>query len=167
MTIAATVESCLERHRLPYALISHPRAVSSRETAAAAAVAPHQIAKAVLLHDERGYLMVVLPSHCYVPLRELSERLGRNLRLAQDSELAALFGDCEAGAVPPLGPDYGIETLVDEALFRQPHVCFVPGGHTGLLCVTQDAFRTLMRDARPAAIACAAEPAPDPAPGTR
>lgn len=152
MSIAATVESCLERYRLPYAIISHPRAVSSRETAAAAAVAPDQIAKAVVLCDARDFLMVVLPSHRHVPLRRLSQRLGRNLRLADDDELAALFGDCEAGAVPPLGPHYGLETLVDEALFRQPHVCFVAGGHHGLLCVAQDAFRTLMQGARRAAV---------------
>lgn len=153
MTIAATVESCLERHRLPYALISHPRAISSRETAAAAAVSPDQIAKAVLLRDGRGYLMVVIPSDRYVPLRRLSQRLGRELQLAEDADLTGLFGDCEAGVVPPLGPDYGIETLVDEALFRQPHVCFVAGGHHGLLCVTQDAFRTLMQGAQRAAVA--------------
>lgn len=150
MTIAATVESCLERRRLPYALISHPRAVSSRETATAAAVAPDQIAKAVVLHDGNGYLMAVIPSHRHVPLRRLSQQLGRSLRLVEDAELAGLFGDCEA--IPPLGPDYGIDTIVDEALFGHRHVCFVAGDHHGLLCVTQESFQALMQGARRAQV---------------
>lgn len=158
MPIAATVEFCLERHQLPYALISHPRAESSRDTAAAAAVAPAQIAKAVMLRDERGYLMAVVPSDREVPLPRLSQQLDRDLRLVGNTELASLFGDCEVGAIPPLGPDYGYETVVDETLFRHRHVCFVAGGHTGLLCVTQDAFRVLMQGAQRAPLV---EAAPD------
>lgn len=152
MSIAKTVESCLERHRVAYDVISHPRTQSSDATAKAVTVARRQIAKAVMLGDEQGYLMAVVPGDAHVDVERLSDRLGRRLRLVEQSTFAHLFTDCEFGAVPPLGPAYGIETIIDDRVLAQGRVCFVGGDHDELICVDREAFRLLTAGAHHATL---------------
>lgn len=152
MSIARTVESCLERHRIPYEIICHPHSLTSDETARVATVSPHQIAKPVILGDEQGYLMAVVPGDYHVDVDELSHRLGRDFRLVDESTLAHLFNDCELGAVPPLGPAYGVETIVDDRVLEQTQVCFVAGDHDKLVRVEGTAFRLLTAGAHRASI---------------
>lgn len=155
MTIAKTVVGCLERHRVPYEIISHPRSMTSSDTAKAASVSPCQIAKPVILGDEQGYMMAVVPGDAQVDVAEISRRLGRRLRLVDEGTLAHLFTDCELGAIPPLGPAYGVDTLVDDRVLGEAHVCFVAGDHDELVCVDGEAFRLLIQGARHAPIGCA------------
>ena len=63
----------------------------------------------------------------------------------EEDEFARLFGDCEAGAVPPLGPAYRIETYLDDALTSLANVYFEAGDHRTLIHVTGDEFHRLMR----------------------
>ncbi len=147
MAIAKTVESYLERYALPYDVISHPRSMSCRETARVATVPARQIAKAVILHDDAGYLMAVIPGDTHVEIDALSRRLERRLQLASEARLAQLFGDCEPGAIPPLGPAYGLDTIVDDRVFDQGHVCFVAGDHDELVRVEREAFLILLHGA--------------------
>jgi len=72
MTMAKTVEGCLERHYLPYSVIFHSRALCSRDTAQAAAVPAERIAKAVLLADANGYVMAVVPGDSHVVVDVIS-----------------------------------------------------------------------------------------------
>lgn len=147
MVIARTVEDCLERNNVSYAVISHRPATTSRDTAAAAAVLPSRIAKPVILKDSRGYVMVVVPGDCHVEVDKAGRQLNRRLHLAAEAEFAHLFGDCEAHAIPPLGPCYGIETVVDDRLLQQNDVCFVSGDHDELICVDREVFLTLVKGA--------------------
>ena len=52
------------------------------------------------------------------------------------------------GAVPPTGPAYDLETLVDEELDKQPEVYFESGDHRTLVHVTGDGFQRLMSEAQ-------------------
>jgi Ala-tRNA(Pro) deacylase len=104
------------------------------------------LAKSVVLEDEQGYLMVVLPSSRRVDVGELQRQLKRNLGLASESELAQLFADCEIGALPALGPAYGMETVVDDAIAEQPDIYFEAGDHEQLVHVTAEVFQTLLGD---------------------
>ncbi len=148
MGIARTVESCLERNNVAYDIISHRPSTTSRETAAAATVLPCQIAKPVILGDSRGYVMVVVPGDRHVEVEKVSHQLNRRLRLAAETDLAHLFRDCEARAIPPLGPSYGIETILDDRLLEQNEICFVSGDHDELIRVNREVFLTLLQGAR-------------------
>ena len=110
-------------------------------------VPPEQLAKAVILSDRRGFLMAVIPGNRHVSLDDLWKKLGRRLSLAPESRLAPVFRDCESGAIPPLGPAYGMETIVDNSLVGQPEVYFESGDHRGLIRVDGEEFLTLLRDA--------------------
>jgi Ala-tRNA(Pro) deacylase len=148
MTIARTVAGALERNRAAFTVVHHARAMSVLDTARAARVLPEAVAKAVVLCDDGGYVMAVLPGNRHVRIRALSERLGRHLELAREARIAPVFEDCEVGAIPPMGCAYGMETVVDESLVGQNQVYFVAGGHEELVCVKGAEFLRLLGEAK-------------------
>ena len=148
MAIAETVQRFLEQHSVEYDLISHPHSGSSHETAEAAHVSEDHIAKAVIVKDMAGYAMVVVPASNWVDVEHLRKELNRDLHLATEEELAKLFSDCEAGAVPPLGPAYGVETFLDQALTSLANIYFEAGDHEQLVHMAGDDFRTLLGGVR-------------------
>jgi len=146
MTIASTVSDCLAEHDVAYDILTHAHTASSGESAEASHVPGARLAKSVVLEDEQGYVMVVLPSSRRVDMGELHRQLKRNLGLATETELGHLFKDCEIGALPALGPAYGMETVVDDAIAEQPDIYFEAGDHEQLVHVSAEVFQTLMGD---------------------
>jgi Ala-tRNA(Pro) deacylase len=147
MTIAASVENYLTQAGVRYDVIPHHHTSTSAFSAQAAHVPGERLAKCVMLEDDRGYLMAVLPATRKVDLGALHRALGRELGLATESELTGLFSDCEPGALPPLGRAYGIETIVDNSLVSAQDVYFESGDHCALLHVSGNDFLRLMGDA--------------------
>ena len=148
MTIAASVMNTLTSAHITYEVVDHPESLSSGETAYLAHVPDDHIAKGVLLKDEVGCLLVVIPADHWVNFKRLREELGRDLQLAEEAEIERLFMDCAPGAVPPLGMVYGVETLLDEALNSLAHVYFEAGDHERLIKVDAGQFKSLMQGVR-------------------
>jgi Ala-tRNA(Pro) deacylase len=152
MSIAASVDSYLSRSGVPYDLVPHVRTSNSSQSAQAAHVSGNQIAKCVMLQDDRGYVMAILPASHRLDVDALDEQLGRSLSMADENELARMFMDCEPGALPPLGKAYGIEAVVDEDLLTADDVYFEAGDHLALVHVSGMDFLKLMGDAPLASI---------------
>lgn len=148
MAIAETVQRFLEQQKVHYDLVAHPHSGSSHETAVAAHVSDDHIAKAVMVKDTAGYAMVVVPGSHWVEVEHLRKELNRDFHLAAEDDFAKLFGDCEPGAVPPLGPAYGIETYLDEAISSLANVYFESGDHEQLVHTTGEDFQRLLGGVR-------------------
>ena len=148
MSLAETVRRYLTEHEVEFEPIPHPKTASSRETAHAAHVREDHVAKAVIIKDRQGIAMVVIPGSNWVKLEAINEELDRDFELAEEAEAEALFNDCQPGAIPPLGPAYGIETYVDEQLMSLANVFFEGGDHTHLVQVNGRAFHELLKGAR-------------------
>jgi Ala-tRNA(Pro) deacylase len=133
MPIAKTVKWFLDSHHMSYEILQHRHTSSSAETADAAYIWGDQLAKSVLLEDEHGYVIAVLPASRRVDLKRLRRQLDRNLELASEAELGEIFEDCEVGAVPPLGPAYGIPVVYDDHLRKLGSVYFEAGDHEDLI----------------------------------
>jgi len=144
MAIATTVSNYLAEHGIDYDILSHPHTATSGQSAQASHVPGTRLAKSVILEDDLGYLMVVVPSSRQVDLGEIHRQMKRNLGLATESELGQLFQDCEIGALPALGPAYGIETVVDDLIAEQPDIYFEAGDHEQLIHVSAEAFNSLL-----------------------
>jgi len=144
MTIASRVANYLVEQDADFDLLDHPHSATSMESAQLAHVPGDRIAKSVVLEDDRGYLLAVLPASCRVDLGELHRQTQRSLGLATEYELGALFEDCEPGAVPPLGPAYDIETIIDDTLAEQPDIYFEAGDHEQLVHVSGETFGALL-----------------------
>jgi Ala-tRNA(Pro) deacylase len=148
MNIAPRVQDYLAAQQCAYDVVSHAHSANSIETAHEAHVPAGALAKAVVLKDPRGYVLAVLPSTRHVVLSKLGRALHREpLELASEAELSDLFGDCEWGALPPLGRLYGLPTVVDEALDREREVYFEAGDHEHLVHMAQAEFYRLTSDA--------------------
>ena len=139
MAHALTVGDFLERQHLEHELVSHARTGSSLESARAARIPPERVAKGVLLNADGRYLLAVTRANCYLDLDALRRQLHGSVELATAEDLESVFDDCALGAVPPLGPAYGIECIWDEQLMDEPDLYFELGDHRHLVHVrTQD-----------------------------
>jgi len=148
MSLAKTVDYALSLTRVDYQILRHHHTSTALGTARTARVDPAELAKAVVLKDQIGPLLAVVPASERLDLDRLRETLRRpGLDFLPEDQLDALFYDCDKGAIPPLGPDYRVPTVVDTRLRDADNVYFEAGDHEDLVHVNQTSFRTLMRGA--------------------
>ena len=154
MSMANRLADYLIEQDADFELINHPHSSTSMESAQLAHVPGALLAKSVVLEDDRGYLLAVIPASCKLDLGELHRQTNRNLELANEYELRALFEDCETGAIPPFGTVYGVETIVDENLVEESDIYFEAGDHEQLVHVSAETFETLMGDVQHSGFSC-------------
>jgi Ala-tRNA(Pro) deacylase len=145
MSLPARLTRYLDQRGARYELRMHDHSRTSAQTARMAQVPPAQLAKSVLLEDEDGCVMAVVPADQMVMVGELARLLGRKaLHLSDEASLAAWFDGCEPGAVPPVGMAWDVETVVDDALGQAPVVYLEGGDHECLLQMSREQFLALM-----------------------
>ena len=144
MPIATTLKSYLDSHEVQYSSVAHPHTESAVDSAKSAHVPPHQMAKAVVLEDSAGFIVAVLPSSNRLNLGWVNEELERDLKLATEVELKALFKDCETGAVPALSNAYGLKVIWDDQLKHASDIYIEAGDHEHLIHLLGEDFRQLM-----------------------
>lgn len=147
MAIAAALETFLRSRHVDYEIVRHPRTLSSMRTAQAAHVPGDRLAKSVLLEDDAGYLMAVIPSTHRIDLGKLHHQLQRRVGLAIEKEVTELFPDCDPGAIPAIGAAYRVDTIIEDVLLRQPDIYFEAGDHEALVHLSGAAFTAMMADA--------------------
>lgn len=149
MAISNKLRLYLKQHDVKYRLVSHPHSTSSMESAEKAHVPGDALAKGILVKEEGEYLMVVLPSDYYIELDTLHKLLGKEVEMAQEAELIGLLPDCELGAIPAVGPVFGIKTIWDPntSLGKEEQVFFEAGDHEHLVKVSGKQFHELMAEA--------------------
>lgn len=147
MSVAPTIAQALRCKGIEFTLVEHDHTVTSAGSAHAAHVDEARLAKGVLLKDSGGLVLAVLPASESVDLERLARMLHRPLKLASEDDIGEAFYDCERGAVPPLGEEYQIPTIVDERFREMDEVFFEAGDHERLVHVTAGDFARLMDDA--------------------
>ncbi|HEY7326014.1 MAG TPA: YbaK/EbsC family protein [Gemmataceae bacterium] len=110
------ISDYLTEQRIDFERLPHPPAFSAQKRAKYLRLPGRQVAKSVLLAGPSGFLLAVLPATHQVDTRALSAHLGGPVRLANDSEIAEVFRDCEWGVVSPFGTRYGLSTLLDDSI---------------------------------------------------
>ena len=148
MAIARRLKWYLDAQGVDYEVLPHPHSSTSEETARLAHIPADSLAKPVLLEDELGYLMAIVPASRLVDLEGLSEQLHRDLELASETELSELFHDCERGATPPLGGPYRVPTVYDDSLAALNDVYFEAGDHEDVVHMRGADFLSLLQGSR-------------------
>jgi Ala-tRNA(Pro) deacylase len=97
MAIALTLQKYLAAKGIRYDLVTHNPTRSSTETAEACHVPGDRVAKGVLLRDQTGYALAVLPASHHIRFSALKSQVGYDVRLASEYEAAELFEDCTRG----------------------------------------------------------------------
>jgi Ala-tRNA(Pro) deacylase len=143
--IAERVRQLLERTGTPYETRLHQEAFTAQEVAAASRISGQNVAKVLIAKEHGGrYLMAVLPAPCRIDLAAFRDAAGtRQLSLAGEAELSALFPDCDAGAMPPFGALYDLPVYVDACFPRAGEFFFQAGNHRELVRIQYEDFERL------------------------
>lgn len=139
MPVAPTVEQQLIRNRCAYAVLADPPPDHQP-----AKLPPRKVAKGMVLGDGYGYVMAIVAADSMLDLDHLRYQTGRRLAPADEAEAAMLFHDCSLGAVPAVGPAYGIETWVDDRLMEESDVYFEAGDQQSLVHLSMPSFIAML-----------------------
>jgi len=145
MPLSERLRSFLDSQRVEFTLTTHAKAFTAREVAVAEHLPPREVAKTIVIFGDGGYHMIVIPASKLVDLQEVHPALGLSqARLATEDELGKLFPDCELGAMPPLGPLYGLPVYLDGSLAGQDTIAFNAGTHREAIHMRTAEFRRLV-----------------------
>lgn len=138
----------LDAHGVPYDVVEHAATQSAADDAAAAQIAPSAAGKTLVLHDHRGYSLVVIPADHDLDVARVRELIGASshLRLASEEEIARDLPLYEVGALPPVGPQVPAVEVVDLHLLDVERALFAAGDHTHSVLMP---VRDLLRLAEP------------------
>ena len=78
MGMAKALRKLLDDAEIAYEVIDHSFQVTSKDIANSAHIASDRLAKSVLLHDEKGYVIAVLAGSHMIDLVKLKELTGRD-----------------------------------------------------------------------------------------
>lgn len=125
------VTGYLEREGVPFEVIEHERTETAAAEARAAGMPAEDVAKTVVLRDDSGYRLAVIPASRRLDLSKVRDVLGEThaLRLVSEAEMASDFGDFEIGALPPFGPMIEAVELMDERLLDHDRILCGGGDH--------------------------------------
>ncbi len=136
-------EFLCERH-VDFDLLPHPTTYTAQHMAQALHVPGGHVAKTVVLDADGENVLAVLPATDNIDLPRMADILHcESLRLVRESELSALFPDCERGAVPPFGSQCSMRTLVDRALTHDVHIVFEGNSHDESISMRYDDFERI------------------------
>ena len=135
----------LKRNGIRYSHSVHPPAYTARDVASADRMPAHSLLKTVVYRGEHGYGMLLLPADYVVDFVEVLRLLGlREVRLATEPELEALFPDCELGAMPPFGNLFDMPVLLDENIATAEFIAFNAGTHRDVIHMSGEDFHRLV-----------------------
>lgn len=140
------LESYLRDNGVAFDAHTHPEAFTAQTVAASEHVSGKRLAKAVMVMCDGDMVMAVVPANEKVDLERFKTVTGAaDVRLAQESEFAPRFPDCDPGAQPPFGNLYDIPTYVDEALTSQEAVVVQAGTHTDTITLSYADYERLVQ----------------------
>ncbi len=120
----------LKEQGVRFEMHEHPAAYTAQEVAAEEHVSGDIMAKAVVVWADGNYAICALPASHKLDMEKVAKALGcRNIRLADEGEMAKLFPDVDVGAEPPLGHLWELPTIVDEHLAADEEIMFQAGTH--------------------------------------
>jgi len=147
MSMTTTLQKYLAENGVAYDILPHSATSSCLSAANSTHINGHMVAKPVILEDETGYLMAVIPATEHVKVSKLNRILDRDMILAREDELKDLFSDCDVGAIPPIGSAYGVQSIIDDDLLECSDIYFEAGNHRELVHIKGHDFQRLMRGA--------------------
>ena len=125
------LEAYLREQGVPFKQQQHSVAFTAQEVAASEHLPDDMVAKVVIIFADAAMVMLVLPASEHADLAKVAAALGaKQAWLADEHEFAAVFPDCDIGAMPPFGNLYDIPVYVDRTLTKDETIVFQAGTHT-------------------------------------
>ncbi len=120
----------LQTEGVQFTVRQHPEAYTAQEVAHVDHVPGQMVLKVVMVFADDKLAMLCLPAPYDVDFDTAKAALGaQEVRLANESEFAPKFPDCDVGAMPPFGNLYDCPVYVDEALIADERIVFNACNH--------------------------------------
>ena len=148
MAIAVKVKSYLDKSRILYDVHELAPFISLLQAAEHGKISAESIVKGVMLKDELGLFLVVIPATHRVDTDALSKILHRKVELADETQIKASFPDCLPNFIAPIGEAYGLRTIVDDSLVGAETVYFSSGDESSLIEISGKEFFALLGNVR-------------------
>lgn len=146
MTCKERLQAFLDGEHVPYELQQHSIAYTAQQVAASEHISGRLVAKVVIVLANGGPVLLALPASSRVDFERVKQVLhARDVRLADETEVAPLFPDCEVGAMPPFGSLYELPVVVDQHLADDERIVFPVGTHTETMRLRYDDFARLVK----------------------
>jgi Ala-tRNA(Pro) deacylase len=124
------VQEFLNQKTVWFEPIRHRPTFTAQYTAQAVHARGDEVAKTVVLKANGKYVLAVLQATHKIDMLRAREALAtQSLELAAEQDFKSLFPDCEVGALPPFGSQYGLKTLVDESLTQDTEIVIEGNTH--------------------------------------
>lgn len=134
----------LKQEGVEFASSDHTAVYTAQQLAETEHIPGKFVAKPVVVRAGDDFVLCVIPATRRLNLDAVANAyLVDEVRLATEAEMAQLFPDCEVGSEPPIGPFYGLKTLVDYDLMDDDHLVFSAGSHTRSVRITRLDFERL------------------------
>ena len=146
MSVAASLQEFLRQADVAYTVFPHAPAYTAQEEASVTHTVGKRWAKSVVCFIDGEPVQAVVPAHYLVNLDRLAiVANAQSIRLAREDELEWLYPDCEAGAMPPIGPLYKQRIFLDSSLALEPTIAFNAGTHKDAIRMRMDDFIAVAR----------------------
>jgi HD-like signal output (HDOD) protein/prolyl-tRNA editing enzyme YbaK/EbsC (Cys-tRNA(Pro) deacylase) len=148
MAIAEKIKSYFDKRRILYDIHELVPFISLLQAAELGGIPPESLVRGVVLKDELGLLLVVLPATHGVNEDALSKMLHRRVELAEEEQIKTAFPDCLPRFIAPIGEAYGVRTIIDDSLVGAATLYFSAGDAASLIEVSGKEFFSLSGNAR-------------------
>jgi Ala-tRNA(Pro) deacylase len=140
------VQEYLKQQNVWFEPILHRRTFTAQYTAQAVHARGDEVAKTVVLRANGKCVLAVLQATHKIDMMRAREALATQaLTLAEEQDFRKLFPDCEVGALPPFGSQYGLKTLVDESLTHDAEIIIEGNTHEESIRMKYADFERLER----------------------
>jgi Ala-tRNA(Pro) deacylase len=140
------VQEFLSERQVAYEAITHRNVYDAQRLAQELHTPGREVAKTVLLRADHAYayIVAVLPATKTIDFDRVSATLGgSDVQLATELEIKEHCPDCEIGALPPFGSQYGMLTLVEESLTKDEEIVFEGNNHHEAIRMRYEDFHHL------------------------
>ena len=140
-----SLDEYLKNAQVPYTTFHHPEAFGAQKEAARSHVPGTCWAKTVICFADDEPIAAVVPAHLMVDLERLRiAAQAVTMRLACENELAAIYPDCELGAVSPFATCRRLRVFVHDSFVGEPEMVFSAGTHTDAIRMHYGDFAELV-----------------------
>jgi Ala-tRNA(Pro) deacylase len=140
------VTEYLTKEGVEFETSEHRATFTAQQMAAEEHVSGMTVAKPVVIKANNNFYMCVLPACHKIDFDMLKEQLGaKQIDLADEKEMARIFGDCALGAEPPFGNLYHLETIMDQSLEDDNEIVFQAGTHEQAIRISMDDYKRLVQ----------------------
>lgn len=144
--LSSKLKSYLDNEHIQYEVAEHPLSYTASETAANQHVPGKQMVKSVIIKSKDKFIMCVLPAIHLIDFDKLKKAIGsKDIKLADEDEIAKLFPDYDVGAEPPFGQLAGLTVYADAALEDDEDIVFNAGTHTEVIRMKFEDYKQLVK----------------------